>query len=120
MGIEAFLGMAALLFLLAAVLLYWKLRLLKKSLEEIAFGKRSLSARYGRMSEQFFPFMKGYPHDPQGFRFLGTPVDGVQFGKDRVVFVEFKSGDSRLSAKQKEIQEIVRKGKVGFEVVSIR
>ena len=30
-------------------------------------------------------------------RFLGAPIDGVQFEDDRVILVEFKSGRSRLS-----------------------
>jgi predicted Holliday junction resolvase-like endonuclease len=87
---------------------------LKEKLSGLVSSKQSLSTKYGRMSEQFMPFLKDYPHESQDFRFIGTPVDGVQFNKDGIVFVEFKTGDSKLTAKQKDIKELVKKGKVDF------
>jgi predicted Holliday junction resolvase-like endonuclease len=101
-------------------LLFLRLKKLNGMLQKTLFDKKSMSVRYGRMSEQFFPFMKSYPYDARNFRFIGSPVDGIQFEKERIVFVEFKTGDSRLSSRQKEIRELVRKKKVGFEEVSIR
>ena len=77
-------------------------------------SKQSLSTKYGRLTEQFMPFMKDYPFDSHNFRFLGTPVDGVQFNDDGIVFVEFKSGDSRLTARQKGIKDLVLNKKVDF------
>jgi predicted Holliday junction resolvase-like endonuclease len=77
-------------------------------------SKQSLSTKYGRLTEQFMPFMKDYPFDSHNFRFLGTPVDGVQFEPDKIVFVEFKSGDSRLTARQREIKHLVLSKKVEF------
>jgi len=87
---------------------------LREQLSNLVSSEQSLSRKYGKMSEQFMPFLKDYPHDSQDFRFLGSPVDGVQFNKDKVVLVEFKTGDSKLTAKQKDIKELVRKGKVDF------
>ncbi len=77
--------------------------------------QRSLSASYGRITEQWFPLMEGYPYNSAGFRFLGTPVDGVQFEEDRIVFVEFKSHSSELSAQQKRLKKLVQSGKVTWE-----
>lgn len=94
------------------VILYWRAR---KQLQELRFAKKSQSSRYGKMTEQFLPFLKDYPYDPQNFRFLGTPVDGIQFNKDRIVFIEFKTADSQMSGKQKEIKDLVDKKKVEFE-----
>jgi predicted Holliday junction resolvase-like endonuclease len=82
--------------------------------------KRSLSTRYGRITEQFFPLMKNYPYDPNNFRFIGSPIDGIQFNDDSVVFVEFKTADSKLSEKEKKIKEIVENKKVYFKVFRIR
>ncbi|MBL7160913.1 MAG: hypothetical protein ISS93_03640 [Candidatus Aenigmarchaeota archaeon] len=107
---------AILLVFFIFLLLYW-IYSLKKSQRGLEFGKRSLSVKYGKTTEQFFPFMKDYPFQPGGFRFLGTPIDGVQFEKDKVVLVEFKSGDSRLSARQQEIKSLVEKGKVEFREI---
>jgi predicted Holliday junction resolvase-like endonuclease len=84
-------------------------------LNEERTRKRSLSASYGRITEQWFPLMDGYPYDSAGFRFLGTPVDGVQFEEDRIVFIEFKSHRSELSAQQKHLKQIVQTGKVYWE-----
>ncbi|MBI4181587.1 MAG: endonuclease [Candidatus Aenigmarchaeota archaeon] len=108
-----------LLFVLAAGLGWWALRL-RARLREMAFGKRSLAVKYGKMSEQFLPFLEGYPHDPQLFRFLGTPIDGIQFADDKIVFVEFKVGDSRLSPTQQKIRALVEQGKVTFEEIRIK
>jgi predicted Holliday junction resolvase-like endonuclease len=59
--------------------------------------------------------MPDYPYDPQEFRFLGSPVDGVRFENDRIVFVEFKANKSRLSEKQKRIKQLVEEGYVYWE-----
>jgi len=86
-----------------------------KKIAEVQFSKQSLSTKYGKMSEQFFPFMKDYPYDEHNFRFIGSPVDGVQFNDDKIVFVEFKASNSALTEKQKKIKELVKNKKVDFE-----
>jgi len=89
-------------------------------LSQLKSSKQSLSTKYGRLTEQFMPFMKDYPYDPQQFRFLGTPVDGVQFEPDKIVFVEFKSADGKLTARQKAIKDLVLNKKVEFREVGMR
>lgn len=59
--------------------------------------------------------MNQYPYNPWGFRFLGSPIDGVQFEEDRVVLVEFKANRSRLSDGQKRIKKLVEDGHVYWE-----
>ena len=76
--------------------------------------KRSDDVRRGLMTEQWLPFTESYPWDPRGFRFLGAPIDGIQFEDDRIVLVEFKSGQSRLSERQRRIRDLVREGRVEF------
>jgi predicted Holliday junction resolvase-like endonuclease len=83
----------------------------------LRFEKRSMSGKYGRMTEQFLPFLKGYPYDEQNFRFIGSPIDGVQFENDKIVMVEFKTGDSRLTEKQRRIRELVERKRVEFEEI---
>lgn len=84
-------------------------------LESERVRQRSISASYGRITEQWFPLMDGYPYDSANFRFLGTPVDGVQFEEDRVVFVEFKARKAELSTLQRRIKQLVQSGKVTWE-----
>ena len=82
---------------------------------EISFAKNSLSSKYGKMTEQFMPFLKDYPYDPQNFRFLGTPIDGIQFEDNKIIFIEFKSSNSQLSPRQKQIAELIWQKRVEFE-----
>lgn len=91
-----------------------RIRELEREADQEASRRRSLSATYGNITEQFAPFMEDYPYDPTGFRFLGSPVDGVQFQQDKVVLVEFKSNTSRLSADQARIKRLVEQGRVEF------
>ena len=100
------------ILLVAAVRLAVSLR---RDLEAERSSGRSRSTRYGQITEQFMPWAAGYPYDPSGFRFLGSPIDGVQFEDDRVILMEFKTGGSRLSPAQRRIRDLVRRGKVSFE-----
>jgi predicted Holliday junction resolvase-like endonuclease len=81
----------------------------KRSLEE---KKRSMSALYGKTTEQFAPFMKKYPYDTGRFRFIGSPIDGVQFEDEKIIFVEIKAANSKLSQNQKRIKRLVDEKKV--------
>lgn len=88
-------------------------------LQEISFRKQSLSSRYGKMTEQFMPFLKNYPYLPENFRFLGSPIDGVQFEDDKVIFIEFKTANANLSEKQKQVAELVWQKRVEFKEIRI-
>lgn len=79
--------------------------------------KKSMSILHGKVIEQFAPFMKNYPFEPKKFRFIGSPVDGLQFNDDKILFVEFKTGNSKLSEEERRIKELVEKKKVEwFEI----
>ncbi len=96
------------------IVLYLYLRLVGKY-RDLESKKQSLSTRYGQITEQFLPFMEQYPYDEKNFKFLGNPVDGVQFNDDEVVFLEFKNNKSKLSKKQRKIKNLVEDGKVKFK-----
>lgn len=87
----------------------------RKKIKQLKFSQRSQSSKYGKMTEQFMPFLEDYPYDPQNFRFLGNPIDGVQFEEDKIIFIEFKSATSRLNQNQKNIKTLVDRGKIIFE-----
>ena len=88
-------------------------------LNEMKFLNRSQSTRYGRLTEQFLPIVVSYPWDSHNFRFIGSPVDGIQFEDDKIIVVEFKAGKSSLSKKQRKIRDLVKAGKVEFEVIKL-
>ena len=80
---------------------------------------RRLAVRHGLVAEQFLPFSQRFPGDPRNFRFLGSPVDGIAFEKDKIIIVEFKSGRSRLSSLQRHIKDLVERGRVSFLEVRV-
>jgi predicted Holliday junction resolvase-like endonuclease len=108
-------GGLSLLLLLTLIALVGRLRTLAARLEDEEYRRQSLSTTYGRITEQWFPLMPDYPYDPQNFRFLGSPVDGVQFEEDRIVFVEFKANRSRLSKNQEHYRRLIEEGYVYWE-----
>ena len=113
--IPVFLAALCALLALSLLLAARRVRALRDALEAERSRQRSLSTSYGRITEQWFPLMEAYPYDPQRFRFLGTPVDGVQFEDDRIVFVEFKANRSRLSEAQRRMKRLVEDGYVFWE-----
>lgn len=107
------LSIALVLMLIVTLQLYqlWKREL---------YRRKSQSSRYGKLTEQFLPLADKFPWDPGKFRFLGTPIDGIQFEEDRIILVEFKAADSHLSLNQRNIRSLVNDGKVYFEIVRVR
>jgi predicted Holliday junction resolvase-like endonuclease len=93
---------------------------LESALRDLEFSKFSQSVKYGKMSENFIPFVKDFPFNPENFRFLGNPVDGIVFEDDKIIFVEFKSGSGQLSSKQKLIKDLVEHKKVEWFEFRIR
>ena len=105
---------------LAFLILYRAYAELKKEFNDVIFRKHSLSTKYGRMTEQFMPFMDLYPYDSQGFRFIGSPVDGVQFNSDGIVFIEFKTASSRMKPGQQLVKQQVESGRVRFKEIRMQ
>jgi predicted Holliday junction resolvase-like endonuclease len=105
---------------LALLLVLWLYRRAWNELNGLKFDRQSILTRHGKAMEQFIPFLNNYPYSKENFRFLGTPIDGVQFEDDRIVFVEFKTGDSRLTARQESIKKLVENGKVEFRELRVR
>lgn len=75
----------------------------------------------GQFSENLAPYLPDFPYLPTECRFLGKPTDFIVFkGMDEkdiseVVFVEVKSGKSKLNAQEKKLKETIEKKKVKFE-----
>lgn len=102
------------------IILFFLWRKTASRLSDVHFQKRSLSSKYGKMTEQFLPFLDHYPYDPQNFRFLGSPIDGVQFEEDKIIFMEFKTANARLSSKQQNIKEMIQNRRITFEQINLK
>ncbi len=82
--------------------------------------KRSRAVLGGQLSEQLAPFLPGFPGDPTEVRFVGKPVDFVSFSGassgavEEVVFIEVKSGESRLSPVERSLRDAVESGRVRY------
>ena len=100
------------------VTVYCVVRLLRQ-IRTLRHQLRSFAVKKGQMAEQFLPLIESYPWDPQNFRFLGSPVDGIAFEQDKVIIVEFKTGRSQLNPNQKHIRKLVSDGKVDFQEIRI-
>ena len=107
-------------FLMGIAVIYRKVAVpLKEERKALEEKKRSMASLYGKITEQFAPFMKAYPYDARRFRFIGSPIDGIQFEDDKIIFVEFKAANSKLSQEQRKIKKLVEDKKVewlSFEV----
>jgi predicted Holliday junction resolvase-like endonuclease len=86
----------------------------KKQLHRIQKEKTASESRLAKMAEYMMPFMDCWPYDPDKFRFLGHPCDGIQFTDDSIIFVEIKTGKNKLSKSQKHLKHLVRQGNIRF------
>ena len=93
----------------------WKDKLPKIREEAIM---RSRSVLSGQFSEQLSPYLPNFPFSPSEARFIGKPVDFIVFkgmdekNIDEVVFVEVKSGKSKLNNNEKNLREAIKNKRV--------
>ncbi len=111
-------GLVFLLFLFILVLFGLYFKSLRR-LREVLSSKKSLEVKYGKNFEQLVPFLDEFGGSRENFRFLGSPIDGVLFNPDEVVFIEIKTGGSKLSEGQRRVKELVEKKRVRFREIRI-
>ncbi|MCW8966226.1 MAG: hypothetical protein OQK82_06030 [Candidatus Pacearchaeota archaeon] len=96
----------------------WYIRLkfikIKKDLAKTSSQLKSAYVRFGKSFEHFVPFTKKFKGDLEKTVFLGMPIDFICFDKDKIKFIEVKTGNSKLSQKQKFIKKQIEEGKVEF------
>ncbi|MFW6283509.1 MAG: Holliday junction resolvase-like protein, partial [Minisyncoccales bacterium] len=97
---------------------YWQNEIPNHRKDAIAKSRAVIG---GQFSENLAPYLPDFPYKPTECRFLGKPTDFIVFkGIDEkniqeVVFVEVKSGNSKLSSQEKNLKEAIDKKKVKFE-----
>lgn len=97
---------------------YWESELPNHRKDAIMKSRAVLG---GQFSEQLSPFLPNFKYLPTECRFLGKPIDLIVFkGMDEkdineVVFVEVKSGKSKLSPVEKKLKETIDNKKVRWE-----
>ena len=97
---------------------YWEAELPLHRKDAVMKSRAILS---GMFSEQLAPYLPNFNFKPTECKFMGNPVDFIVFkGLDEknineIVFVEVKSGKSKLSEVEKSLKETVEKKKVRWE-----
>lgn len=78
---------------------------------------------HGQLYEQLVPYLPDFDFNPKDARFLGRPVDFVVFdGLDegdlrRIVFVEVKTGGSKLTPRERLIRDAIREGRIAWKEI---
>lgn len=110
--LELILGLIVLVLIIALIIVSNSFLSLNAKYNSLLFSKQSQSVKYGQFAEHWLPFSSKFPYNPQNFRFIGKPIDGLCFEEDKIIFVEFKTNKARLNESQKKIKELVSDKKV--------
>lgn len=115
------LGLGVGLLLAALYFLWWKARYTR--LLRLDAVQRSQAVTAGKVYEQLVPYLPDFPFNPKDVRFLGTPVDLVVFdglsegAVRRIVFVEVKTANADLSARERRVRDAVNARRVEWSEV---
>lgn len=86
---------------------------------------QSKAVTRGQIYEQFATYFPEFDFNPKDAQFLGKPVDFVVFdGLDegqlrRIVFVEVKTGNAKLNARQRCVRDAVSNGSVEWREIRL-
>jgi len=87
---------------------------------------RSRSVLTGQFIEEISPFLPHFPYNPKDLKFLGSPVDFIVFDGisnqelKEVIFLEIKTGNSKLNFNEKKLKEIIDNKKVCYREYRIK
>jgi len=96
----------------------WRLRYSARIRENAV--QRSLAVTAGKVHEQLVPYLPEFGFNPKDARFLGSPVDLVVFDGladgevKRVVFLEVKTGGASLTARERQVREVIEAREVAW------
>ena len=97
---------------------YWEGQIEKERKDAIAKSRATLG---GLFSEQLAPYLPDFPYSPSEVRFIGKPIDFLVFkgadskNIDEVIFVEVKSGKSKINAHEKNLKNAIDNKRVRWE-----
>ncbi|MBI3050536.1 MAG: Holliday junction resolvase [Acidobacteria bacterium] len=86
---------------------------------------RSQAVTVGKVTEHIAPYLPEFGFNPKDARFIGSPVDFVVFdglndqAVVQVVFVEVKAGSSALNARERQVRDAVKAGRVRWEELRV-
>ena len=104
-----------------------KINQLKERFVELIKGhrkdaiSRSRNTLMGRLWETIAPYIPKFKYHPADMKFMGSPIDYIIFegmsekNIKRVVFLEVKSGSSKLNAQERKLKEAIQNKRVKWE-----
>ena len=122
----------AIVFVIGIIIAFWvgkkigeikKQRDLEGQISDIRSDaiNKSRAVLSGQFSEQLSPYLPNFKYNPCDCKFLGKPIDFIVFkGMNEkkitdIIFLEVKSGDSKLNDNQKDLKEAIQNGRVYFD-----
>jgi len=105
-----------------------ELKSLFKNSEKIIRAKSVSSSRrslVGKFIERFIPFLRNTPYQPSDMHFLGQPIDYIVFQGlhedkiERVIFVEVKTGNSKLTKREKSLKDAIERRRVSWKQINV-
>jgi predicted Holliday junction resolvase-like endonuclease len=87
--------------------------------------KRSKRTLLGKLWEQVSPYLPKFPFRPSDMKFLGSPIDFIIFDGasendiKQVIFLEVKSGDSKLSTQERKLKKAIEGGNVSWKLFNV-
>jgi predicted Holliday junction resolvase-like endonuclease len=87
--------------------------------------KRSKRTLLGKLWEQVSPYLPKFPFKPSDMKFLGSPIDFIIFDGasendiQKIIFLEIKSGGSKLSPQELKLKKVIEEGKVYWKIFNI-
>lgn len=93
---------------------------LSNNYNKLLGNKKSSEVNTGLVVEKLAPLLEGWHWNRQNARFIGMPIDYIIFEEEKIIFVEIKSVNSKLTSKQNKIKKIIEDGKIEFEIFRIK
>lgn len=91
------------------------LQIEKDKYKKILSQKKSSEVRLGQISENILPLTQAFSHyDRKKLVGIWNPIDLIYFGENGIEFIELKTGESKLSPKQKQIKRLVEAKEIKF------
>lgn len=88
-------------------------------------ARRSRSSLGGQVLEKISPHLPDFPYDPTELRYIGSPIDFVVFrglnsdSVEEVIFLEVKSGKSRVTPRERSVQAAIESKNVRWDVYTV-
>jgi predicted Holliday junction resolvase-like endonuclease len=123
---EIFILIIWIIFWLFVWILIWKIIKYKTLKDERALSiKKSKSVILWEVYEKVLPFLPNFPYSPRDMTFVGKWIDYIIFdwlnewNLRKIIFLEVKSGSSKLNINEKMIRDKIIENKVEYKEYKI-